>query len=96
MAQVYVDPTSFFALKAAFEGAGNQYLNNYQRLTAVVENIENGSIKGPVATEFQRKYEEKKELFDSVKKAIDTVHDGIQEEETNYSNKMDNIMSSMR
>ena len=46
--------------------AGEDYSVNYKELTSLMENIENGTMRGPVANEIKRLYDDKKTTFESI------------------------------
>ena len=66
--------------------AGDDYSTNYKELTSLIENIESGTMRGPVAAELKRLYDDKKATFEAVANFVENnkgelhqkVNEGVQ------------------
>ena len=58
-------------LKNQLETAGEEFKTNYNKLTALIEQIRRGDFTGEAADLFLQKYEEKKDFFDGINKILE-------------------------
>ena len=68
---IWVDEESLNKLKNALENAGVDYKNNLTKLENLINEITSGDIQGDPADDLLKKYQEKKEMFEGLRKTID-------------------------
>lgn len=68
---IWVDEESLNKLKNAIENAGVDYKNNLTKLENLINEITSGDIQGDPADDLLKKYQEKKEMFEGLRRTID-------------------------
>lgn len=68
---IWVDEESLNKLKNALENAGVDYKNNLTKLENLINEITSGDIQGDPANDLLKKYQEKKEMFEGLRRTID-------------------------
>lgn len=68
---IWVDEESLNKLKNALENAGVDYKNNLTKLENLINEITSGDIQGDPADDLLKKYQEKKEMFEGLRRTID-------------------------
>lgn len=86
---IYSDEQALNGLKSAFQTAGDEYLENYRRLTNMLHEITSGHITGPLADELLKKFEEKKGVFDQVLQTINDGYDNMGVQSQKFNKLMD-------
>lgn len=94
--QVVANESDIRTLKGALETAGAEYKTNYARLESLVQEITNGDITGDAANTLLNKFNEKKDMLDTVQKAVDDAEAFVQEQEQKFNNLMNGLMDGMR
>lgn len=72
---IHADEQSIGEVKEALLTSGEEYKNNLSRLTNLVQQITNGDIKGELADEFKKKFEEKEQMFTDLRNSIDDAEE---------------------
>ena len=71
--RIYVDPMAVEELRSNLEKAGEEYKSQLARLTNLMNEITKGDIQGPMADDLLKKFEEKRNDFNSLATAISDV-----------------------
>ena len=81
---------------SAFENASNDYKTNFSKLSNLMDQITNGSIKGNLAEELRAKFEAKHDTFKALKETIDKAESYMEDEKTMFNNMISDESSGMR
>ena len=71
MGRIHVEENALIELKNAFSTMGDNYKENYGKLTKLIEEITSGHIQGDPADELLKKYNDKKESFNKILELIE-------------------------
>ena len=84
---IQVDEEALNRLKNALTEAGENYKKNLNRLESLINEITSGDIQGDPANDLLAKYQDKKDVFEGLRRTIDEAgqYMGIQ---TNKFNDM--------
>lgn len=73
--RIHIEGDSLRKLKDALEKAGENYKENFARLTNLIEEITSGDIQGDPATDLLNKYNEKETAFKALLNEINTAEE---------------------
>ena len=73
--------------------AGEDYSTNYKKLTSLIENINNGTMTGPVADELKRLYDDKKGTFQRVEQFVEENRAELQRKSIEGANTIDELIN---
>lgn len=93
---IKVDEQALQELREALATAGDDYKRNLARLTALIEQITNGDIKGDPAVDLRNKYEAKKDALNSLAKTIDEAQEYMGIKRSDFSSMIGNLQSGMK
>lgn len=89
---ISADSGSLNAVNEAYKEASSHYRNSLQKLQDVVNKVNQGDIKGDLATAFVGKYNEKQDTFNYITNTLNKI-DQYMEDQTASFNKMMNAVS---
>ena len=95
MAMIHVDPQGISELKNSFGTAGEEYKTNLKKLEELIQCITSGDLQGPPADELLKKYEEKKEIFNSIAQIIDEAQEYMGIKGQKFATMIDDVKSSI-
>ncbi len=83
-------------LKNALETAGEDYKANLARLTALIEEITRGDIRGNAADQLLAKFQEKQDIFNALTRTIEDAEEYTGAQKTKFANMMDTLNAAMK
>lgn len=87
---------SLTSFKDSIEQCLEDYTSNYNNLSVIISDINNGAIKGDLADAFKAKFEEKKEMFDGIKQIVSDSYENANKELQSFNGMMDDIAGFMK
>ena len=93
---IRVDEAALADLKGALGTAGKEYVENFKRLTNLINEITRGDITGPVADEFLKKFNDKKGILNAIATTIDEAEHYTGMQQTDFAITMDETIEGMR
>ena len=96
MATIHVEEAALNSLKNAIGTAGAGFKDNYARLSALIQEITSGDIKGDPADDLKAKYEAKREVFDGVVKTIEEAEEYMGMQSTKFGTMIGDLQSTMK
>ena len=96
MSTVVANESDIASLKEALATAGEEYKDNYARLESLIQEITNGDIKGNAADELVKKFNDKKDMLDTIQNSIDEANAYIEGKEQRFRSMMSGLMDNMK
>lgn len=93
---IHVEEQALADLKGALGTAGKEYLDNYKRLTNLINEITRGDITGPLADEFLKKFNDKKGVLMAVANTIEEAEHYTGMQQTGFGITMEETQAGMR
>lgn len=93
---IQVDEESLNRLKNALMETGESYKSNLTRLDNLINEITSGDIQGEPANDLLRKYREKKEMLDGLRRTIDEAGQYIGLQTGKFNDMIGELSSGMR
>lgn len=90
---VQFDVDNLNTLVGQIAQAGEEYSSNYQKMTALIENINNGTMTGPVADELKKLYDDKKETFQRVEQFVENNRATLQRKTIEGQDAIDYVIN---
>ena len=94
--RIEVDDESLNRLRTALEDAGAGYKANLKRLENLINEITSGDIQGDPANDLLRKYQEKKDMFEGLKRTIDEASEFIGAQTRRFDGMIGELTENMR
>lgn len=76
--------------------ATESYMENYKKLTNLMNEITNGDITGDPATQILNKYNEKEETFKNLYNSLETASGYMTDQKNKFGSMMSSLESSLR
>lgn len=76
--------------------ATENYMENYKKLTNLMNEITNGDITGDPATQILEKYNQKEETFKNLYNSLETANEYMAEQKNKFGSMMSSLESSFR
>lgn len=96
MTQISVSDEVLVNVIKPMTDAVENYLENYKRLTNLINEITNGNITGDPATQILNKYNAKEETFKNLYKSLEEANTYLQEQKNKFGTMMSSLESSFR
>ena len=94
--RIYVDPMAIEELRSNLEKAGEEYKSQLARLTNLMNEITKGDIQGPMADDLLKKFEEKRNDFNSLATAISDAEQNMGIKGTDFDKMVENFKENAR
>ena len=95
MAKIVASTAALADLEKILRDSTEHYFQKVADLEDLVTEITSGPLKGDLADSIKTKYEEKKEAFDEIGKAIQAATDGATAKGKEFASMMEDVKSSM-
>ena len=96
MSRILVSDESLSKLEKILSDSTGHYYENYKKLGELVSEITTGPLKGDLANSIKNKFEEKKDGFEQIGKAIKSATEGANAKHKEFNQMMSDVQSSMR
>ena len=90
------DSATLKQLTQELEKYANEYQENYNKLTNLVNEIVAGDFTGDPATDFLNKYEAKRDMLTSVYQRLDEAMSYTHQKEGEFGQMIDNVEGTMK
>ena len=93
---IVADENEMQKLEKKLSDTVDAYMENYNKLTGLISDIQSGVFTGEAATDFVKKYEDKKEIFEAVRKAVQDAKEYMNRKRVELNRVNDALMSDMK
>ena len=96
MGRIHVEENALIELKNAFSTMGDNYKENYDKLTKLIEDITSGHIQGDPADELLKKYNDKKDSFNKILELINETQGYLSGRTDQFIDEVSSLMRQMQ